>query len=232
MIIADVPKILAKQQKHDEEFAEFLKGKSVAVCGRGNSLERCDGTYIDSFDVVVRIHGPIPGIKDEINWQPEPDFVPEAWHDRIGRKTDIFYHDLNGVSERRCHQVFDSFFEHGGKFVGVDFTNFNTHKHPQTHSYIENEICMVRKTNPSIYFYLHKHLGSRPMAGTEILVDIIMHDVSLVYICGMARIDHMPYNASYDKDSKNDDRFIHGLVIEHDNIIVDSVMEKVYEEYD
>ena len=49
-----------EQRQLDLDFAEYLKGKRVAIVGKGVREDTADGDFIDSFDVVVRIHWPFP----------------------------------------------------------------------------------------------------------------------------------------------------------------------------
>ena len=82
------------------EFAEFLRGKRVAMVGKGVCPDIAQGEYIDSFDIVVRVHWPIPyhndilpGDRSEdkpgIKWDPPP-FMPPHWQHILGKRTDIF----------------------------------------------------------------------------------------------------------------------------------------------
>ena len=44
----------------NEEFAAYLENKSVAIVGRSGIHELVQGEFIDSHDVVVRVHYMVP----------------------------------------------------------------------------------------------------------------------------------------------------------------------------
>ena len=82
----------------NEEFAAYLDGKSVAIVGRANLDDLEQGDKIDSYDVVVRMHHPLPYVpKDSPYFPVEHEYkgfnfnYPEHWKKRIGARTDIFY---------------------------------------------------------------------------------------------------------------------------------------------
>ena len=64
--------------KQNPDYLKFLKGKRVIIVGPAESLlERGDGKFIDSFDIVVRVNRGIePTIKN---------------FKKIGSRTDILY---------------------------------------------------------------------------------------------------------------------------------------------
>lgn len=65
----------------DEKYAEFLRGKRVALIGPSAAYEGSGaGPQLDSYDVVVRL-----------NWGGP---VPEALHNDLGRRTDVLYKRL------------------------------------------------------------------------------------------------------------------------------------------
>ena len=64
--------------KQNQDYLNFLKDKKVIIVGPAESLlERGDGQFIDSFDVVVRVNRGIePTLKN---------------NDKLGTRTDILY---------------------------------------------------------------------------------------------------------------------------------------------
>ena len=93
----------------DREFAAYLSGKTVAIVGRADMHNIKQGALIDSHDVVVRIHWPIPYhagagehddslVTTQLKWDPPP-FVPTKWQEYVGEQTNIFYTSIHDGGE-------------------------------------------------------------------------------------------------------------------------------------
>ena len=228
LLMDSYPNFMDKAAALDKAFAGFIKGKSVAVMARGASLESCDGEHVDSFDVVVRMHRPMPGVKEDLAWECPP-FVPVDWQERVGTRTDIFYHDFNGVTEEVLHRYLAAFFEEGGRFLCVDYQNFNAQRHSATHRYIESKIHPVRKVRPELYWHLHEQGLSHALSGTEILCDVLGCDPVSVFVAGFAGRGEV---IGGDSKLERDLGFIRQLYLERDNISVDGMMQEIFDAAD
>lgn len=108
-------------------FSDYLCGRSVAIVGRANLDVEEQGKYIDSFDIVVRVHWPIPyhaGVghndrsedRTEIKWDPPP-FVPAQWSSFVGKRTHVFYTSIVNGGEHWCRDIVEAFVAEGGEFI-------------------------------------------------------------------------------------------------------------------
>ena len=171
-----------KYNNLDRQFGDYVKGKRIAVVGRSalDNLEQ--GSFIDSHDVVVRIHEVIPyaGFTSPMEW-PEwkfPPFVPTEWHTRIGRRTNVFYHKVFHASV--MEQLLPAFRHDGGDFL--------------CHEYLENlwyyGCCGVRKVAPCRYLTNDHFLNTMevvkypPYSGSLVIADILRHDIESLYFTG------------------------------------------------
>ena len=177
-----------KTDDFDAQFAEYLKGKSVAVvgCAALDNLEQ--GDFIDSHDVVIRMHSPIPyaGYEGQMpradlgitpDWST-PMFVPREWQSRIGRRVDVFYHQVEFLDELK--HFLPLFRGAGGKYLAREFW---------IHAY-NYEYVAVCKRAPTRHL-THDHcinsmeaVGEGVYAGTQIIGDILRFDVGSIYLTG------------------------------------------------
>ena len=168
----------------NEEFAAYLDGKSVAIVGRADldSLEQ--GDKIDSYDVVVRMHHPLPYVpKDSPYFPVEHEYngfnfnYPEHWKKRIGARTDIFY-----LSDLEDDSV---------ALAAKDLDNMKPIRYvccePDCNMFLAAQLAEQR----FVRFITHGHvscctnlLGSVPLKGTSIICDILKHGVEKVYLTG------------------------------------------------
>lgn len=101
----------------DAAFQEYVRGKSLAVVGRAEYLKTIEqGELIDSFDIVVRVHNPVPyNSADEArrimketrsssthaysraSWDYSKEFVPRELWPKVGKRVDVFYFNVFGV---------------------------------------------------------------------------------------------------------------------------------------
>ena len=168
----------------NEEFAAYLDGKSVAIVGRANLEGLEQGDKIDSYDVVVRMHHPLPYVpKDSPYFPVEHEYrgfnfnYPEHWEKRIGARTDIFY-----LSDLEDNSV---------ALAVKDLDNMKPILHvccePDCNMFLAAQLAEQR----FVRFMTHGHvsccinlLGSVPLKGTSIICDILKHRVERAYITG------------------------------------------------
>ena len=166
----------------DDDFRDYLKGKRVAIIGRAalDNLEQ--GEWIDSHDVVVRVHQVIPyegyTVPAEAPRWEYPPFVPIEWQSRIGSKCSVFYH--KEFHPPNFSGLVTAFNEAGGRFL--------------CHEYLENlwsySCVEIRKMAPCRYLTNDHFLnvmevvGDLPYAGSLIIGDLLRHDIKSLYFTG------------------------------------------------
>ena len=228
-----------------KRFADYLRGKRVAMVGKGVPKDIMQGDYIDSFDVVVRVHWPIPyhdgilpGVRSEdeprIKWDPPP-FVPKKWQPILGKKTHIFYTTIAHADAKWCKLIATTFEEEGGRFI-VE-SNPGLMLQPMVGRMVG--VYDVYQTSRSTFMHLRKILGSEPFGGTLAIFEICSHEVAEVYLTGFSCFisDETPDGMTENKPNfrtipLNDFRWIRQLVNKNpDRVTVDSYMRYVFEKY-
>lgn len=165
--------------KQNQDYLNFLKDKKVIIVGPAESLlERGNGEFIDSFDVVVRVNRGI-----------EPTFLNSK---KIGSRTDILY---NCMLEKN---------DNGGKIdlnmlklKNVKFVSY----HPQV-SYqglaepirpyhLDNSKLMIMNSflnthmiDSNFYNSISSQVNCRPNTGFIAIFDLLFHQVKELYITG------------------------------------------------
>lgn len=234
------------QSRLQEEFAQFLRGKSVAIVGKGLREDEPEnpewGKRIDSYDVVVRVHWPIPyhgdvlpghtsEQKPGIKWDPPP-FVPEKWQPIVGSKTHIFYTTIADGGRDWCKSIVDTFRDEGGRFI-CELNPGIVKRPPRGMLKEHTEVRQV----PFLYRYLCGVLDSEPFGGTMAVVDILRHAVSEVFITRMPCFFSDSHPDGFRGPSPramppNDLRFLRGLWENNrDRITIDPFMEYVFDKF-
>ena len=216
-------------QSRNPHLDEILNGKTVAIMGHGRSQKVCCGAFIDTHDVVVRMH--VPCDISNAEWSPPP-FIPNEWQPYIGKRTDIFFHNFNINVRYLCavSRTWNAFEAEGGKLWCVDWANFGLERHWDCHKAIDREITYVQKPDMNVVFWLYDKLGGKPLSGTEIIVNILRSSVKSAFIAGVTCFmeSGVPCT-SYGLDSARDFEFLRKLWETHENLTVDPVMEKLFE---
>ena len=230
----------------NKRFADYVRGKRFALVGKGARKEIVQGDYIDSFDVVARIHWPIPyhdrilpGTLSEdeprIRWDPPP-FVPLEWQPILGKKTHIFYTSIVGGGKRWRAAIIEAFKADGGEFVVESHPG--VYERAVTHRLAKS--CSARQMTRDTYDVLGRELGSQAYGGTLAIFDICSHSVREVYLTGFPCFisDETPDGMTEAKPNAytvplNDFRWIHNLVQNNQGrITIDSYMADMFEKYD
>lgn len=175
----------------DREFADYLEGKSVAIVGRSGIHDLEQGEFIDSHDVVVRVHwavpyhpneeAPIDNTKAAYNNPVEVgQFVPEEWHSRIGKRVNILYHRIRRDDEVYMHRWLEIFHRAGGRFFCSDSTASQDafgEAFPQR--YVE-----IRYVSWELKSDITLKICEKPDAGLVCIADILSYQVKEAYITG------------------------------------------------
>lgn len=177
-----------KTDELDHQFAEYLKGKRVAVVGCAALDDMEQGDFIDSHDVVVRIHATVPysgyaghiprSAKDIYSKWEQDSFVPREWQSRVGRRVNVFYH--KECEPWRMQNMLKLFQAGGGTFLCREFW-------ADIHIYQQVEI---NKMMPCRYLTTEHNINTMAVvqngihAGTQMIADILRHDIGSLYLTG------------------------------------------------
>ena len=233
----------------NKAFAEYLEGKTVAIVGRAYMKGLEQGDFIDSHDVVVRFNRVIPyredydGRKEMINKHKfkhyayewfnydikENSFVPEGWHTRLGRKTNVYYNRLRNGNPEWIKQYLDKFYADGGKFIC-----FGLHGMPHIHYATIDALTDIRYLDWEIIIKTTALVGDSPLEGTWAIVDVLSHNVKNAYITGFPCYcnteDMNPGLEHGRKPYYGDLKFLASLK-DTGRVSFDSNMESLFEKY-
>ena len=229
------------QPELNARYAEYLENKSVAIVGRAELDRTEQGTHIDSFDVIVRVHWPIPyhaGVgnndrsedRSEIKWDPPP-FVPKQWKKYVGVRTDVFYTTIVNGGEQWCQDIVATFVEEGGQFICCEIPWV---QRKRTVGMLR-QYYPVRNVNMELYCELQDMFGSQPLGGTLVIADICRHNVKSVYLTGFPCFvddEHPTGTVEGTKHSYNDFCFLRKLAIEsRERVTVDAHMAQLFKKF-
>jgi hypothetical protein len=167
-------KILEKIKMHNLSFADYVKGKNVAIIGPASSvLFEKNGQEIDEYDIIIRINR---GCE-----------IIDNLKDFVGSRTDILYNSLD----------FDPLT--GGDLFKMEDPNikFICCPYPIKERTFKEKIFLnnggpslfekyqIRFIDEEIYYNLRKETNSRINSGFGAIVDILNHPVNNIYISGI-----------------------------------------------
>ena len=158
------------------EYNDFLKGKSVILVGPANYLSgKGQGTFIDSFDVVVRLNRSYPvNVADAVD---------------LGSRTDIWYHNMNENLAQGGPIDITQMEQSGVKFLSTHF--------PKHLSYFDRDIktCEHKIKDSFVSFHswsdleqfvtLYPMLNTRPNIGVGAILDLLNYDVKNLHVVGI-----------------------------------------------
>ena len=172
-------------------FAYYLEGKSVAIVGRAGIHEMEQGEFIDSHDVVVRVHWVVPyNPSDNFlhgNTTSSPNdpvevgqMVPAEWQSRLGKRVNVFYHRLRQSKPRFWRQFIPIFQAAGGQFLCNDCTG-SQHIWQDA---MARKYLPVRYVSWEIKDELRLEMEQEPLSGSVCIADILSHNVKSAYLTG------------------------------------------------
>lgn len=226
----------------DQRFAAYLAGKTVAIVGRMNLHELEQGDFIDSHDVVVRIHSAIPYTPDITGKPAATAQTPREFEKFVGTRTDVFYHrflsnvELFKESGQITPWIIDEceqFKRRGGSFM--------CYEDPDNMPLRFAIGCLpmeMRFLNGAIYAELARRLVKDLVEpGVVIISDILSHDIKSAYITGVPCYFDEMFDLSTERAQKwsklrdiNELRFLYELSND-DRVTCDSIMNSLFERY-
>jgi len=226
----------------NEQYAEYLRGKRVALVGpAATALGTGKGKYIDEHDVVIRLN------KQFWAW--------ECWHEDIGTRTDVLYSCLvptqtaGGVrlSDKKFIQAQDYKFVVWGvmgksmlRQSGEDMYRFRL---------IKNFLKVVGGKFPVAVMDREQWVSTywgckgKPNTGTNAICDLLRYDIKSLYITGISfyRTGYIPkyrrglenaqrakrhINKSSHASGENQLRYILSLIEDDSRVVLDDFLMK------
>ena len=171
-----------------KQYRDFLKGKSVALIASGGSLKgKGHGSFIDSFEVVIRVNRALPLSDDD--------------KDDVGTRTDILYNTLDGFPDaggpidghlwKRC----------GVKFICSTYPKSEYFTYPERSVGLDS-IVPTRWVSDELYYPIKESVVGRPNSGTVSLVDLLSFDIEEVRLFGLDFFRTL-YDVNYLKEGGN-----------------------------
>lgn len=191
----------------DEAFKRYIEGRSVAIVSRAGYLrEIAQGHIIDSYDIVVRFHKPLPyiGLESHPPWYENySHFVPTDLQKNVGQRADIFYfnvYNLDGPDERApslrwFKKIFKLFRKAGGRFLAYELPNYAPIEKAGKIHYEDRQQFDSKEAEALYSSILHqfshremnrlrKDIGDPVLVGTAGIQDIINNEPRSVYVTG------------------------------------------------
>lgn len=168
----------------------IIENRRVAIVGRATYLsEREQGNFIDSHDVVVRIHNPLPHPTKNrdmaIQWGND-SFIPRAWHSRIGSKTTLFAADLAHRPHGEVRRLFQYFIETGGQMC-VMHKFYNITESIRQIDIIQDEFVPVHLASIDNFIQLSRRMDyAFPLPGTLLIYEILQYNPKSLYHTGFS----------------------------------------------
>ena len=140
-------------------FNDYLKNKKIIIVGPADYVN--NGSFIDEFDIVVRINKGHNQTNDK---------------EKYGSRTDILYHC---ISEH---------YENGGKIPEDSSINFIKFTFPEKTIYGGGKKIKKKErweqVNQDLYINFEKKLKTMPNAGTTAIWDILNYEIKSLHITG------------------------------------------------
>ena len=159
----------------DTRYLNFIKGKRVIFVGPSPCIMgESKGTFIDSFDIVIRTNGSFPVDKDNVI-----DY---------GERCDSLY--VNCLFARVTNLPIDMYKSKGLKFLNLkqDTKKLATRYRPQ---YI-----MIRDLY-QVWNASKREIGANPLMGSYIVWEILQHQPKSLYLTGMDCYANPDINSHY-----------------------------------
>lgn len=231
----------ARYQWYGEKtLKELIEDKTVAVVGRSQYLADIEqGDFIDSHDVVIRIHNPLPHPqqpRDILINDDTDSFVPEDWHNQIGRNTQMFAGDLAYQNHFTTRDIFRHFRKTGGKLCIVH-KFYNVVESIRQIDIIQDEFMPVYIASLDNFIVLSRQMDyAFPLPGTLLIYEILRCNPKTLYHTGFSCFqDDMRLTAQAEVTLARqhhpilDLRFLRGITTLHDCITTDEFMMSLFE---
>lgn len=171
-------------EKYIDQFRNYVKDKRIAIVGPASSAKHeANGTYIDSFDIVVRINK---------QWRIPPDL-----HKYVGKRVDILYHCLN-FRETCGGELNYPYLKKTVKYIVSPYPFINNDKHRDTmfhgeyqleqfyRFYMESNGIPFLPISNKLYNEVDKHIQTRMNSGFSAIIHLLSLPIKELYIKGFS----------------------------------------------
>jgi hypothetical protein len=169
--------------KKPEIFLSLIKNKKVIIVGPSITVQECNlGSFINNFDVVVRLNKSLP--------------IPIKMHPHIGNRTDILYNSLN-ITDFPGENKFDPYFlkKQKVKYLRCPYPPISPFTNDIKSFYRKNKNTVdFGHIDTNYYIKLEHSLGTRPYTGTCAIADLLHCGVKELFVMG---IDFYTYKHSF-----------------------------------
>lgn len=169
--------------KNPESFISLVKDKKVIIVGPSITVQECNlGTFINNFDVIVRLNKSLP--------------VPTRMYPHIGYRTDVLYNSLNTTDYPGENRF-------GPHFLKRQKVKYLRCPYPPITPFSNDIKSFCRKNRNIIdfghidtnyYIKLEHCIGTRPYTGTCAIADLLHCGVKELFVMG---IDFYTYKHSF-----------------------------------
>ena len=224
----------------NKKFADYLRGKSVAIVGRSGIHDIEQGEFIDSHDIVVRIHQIVPyspsdaEVRDNLgnpgnNPTVASMMVPQKWQTFIGQRVNVLYHRIRRAPENGFWGTSPNIFRaSGGRFL----CNASTGGQHLWEDAGAQAHFQVQYVSWELKSALQLAFRKPPLGSTICIADVLGHNIDSAYLIGFLcyfdREFSFPSIWKNTTPSVEDLRFISNLAND-DRVIVDARMQMLFD---
>lgn len=181
-MIGNKDKLVKKDiETNEDEFIEYLKGKTVAIVGPAPSIIGSNQReLIESYDIIIRLNKAVP--------------VPKERIEDVGHRTNIYYHCMSELQQNGGPINF-SYLSKNIDFISSpypyispfdkDIDAFNDKNRGKLKFHIINK---------ELFESISKEMNTRPNTGICAIIDILNYDIKELYVTGFTF-----FRGGYDK---------------------------------
>jgi hypothetical protein len=165
----------------DRKLNRYLSGKSVVVVGPASYMDGSNqGSFIDSFDVVVRLNG---------FWKPD-----ESLHPHVGKRTNIRYH--SGAEFPNTGGIWNipDMLSYGVEYACIQYPRYLDYFHSDIKKFeqhnSEYNMPFHCWADLELYLSFHHYLGTRMNVGIACVADLMFYDLAKLHVTGFSFYAH------------------------------------------
>ena len=219
----------------DDEYTAYLKDKSVVIVNSHayNLLENDFpeyGHFIDSHDVVIRLHQPVSGDL----WTPPP-FVPYEFRPVVGKRADVLYaHFHSSWQYDSVVQAVKSFLANDGKFIIYGDAWQAIRCFGTIYDLIECYMPVRTESSDDVRRFIQAE-GFFVIAGLKTLIDLWKREMKSLHMVGFTCYvsKQFPEGAKWcDILSKPNFNYLRKLCEKHETLTVDPCTQELFDTID
>lgn len=220
---------------HQFDLASLVSHKHVILVGPSLTTEKCNlGSFIDSFDIVIRINNSVP--------------IPSHMKPHIGSKTTMLYHYLHPENQLAIQRMHPKILSKYVDYIRCSYPFVPPFSHDISFYHRLNKTNMKLSTiDKKFYLTLEWNLRTRPYSGTCAITELLCYPILSLYVLGVDFYTYA-YNSTYKRvnnmrleqlrknhihDRKPQIKLIQRLYLIDSRIHIDNILKNVLlEPYD